>query len=132
VHTLYSTSFQQKPVGNATLETENVDTFMLWFNVFSIQKLRPTIVTSGKLTRAVLVAGFSDTYCILGLVPSESEIRSLYSLSTNGGVLSREASLELLQDGSAVAVSSITVMAGTMGDSKANTLRSVTVLSSYS
>jgi hypothetical protein len=75
----------------------------------------------------VLVAGFSDTYCILGLVPSQSEIRSLDSFSTSGGVLSREASLELLQDGRAVAVSSLTVMAGTMGDSKTNAQRFVTV-----
>jgi hypothetical protein len=35
--------------------------------------------------------------------------------------LSREASLELQQDGGAVAASSVTVMAGTIGDSKANT-----------
>lgn len=69
----------------------------------------------------MLVAGFSDPYCLLGLVPAESEIRSLVYLSSGSGMLSREASLELQQDGGAVAASSVTVMAGTIGDSKANT-----------
>jgi hypothetical protein len=82
-------------------------------------------------SHAVLVAGFSDPYCLLGLVSAESEIRSLDSLSNNSGVLSREASLELQQDGGTIAVSSITVMAGTMGDSKTITQRLVPVMSSY-
>jgi hypothetical protein len=80
----------------------------------------------------MLVAGFSDPYCLLGLVPAEPEIRSLVYLSSSSGMLSREASLELQQDGGTVADSTVTVMAGTIGDSKTNTQSFVPVLSSYS
>lgn len=127
---IFSYDFLIQKYGNLFLDVTPYILYRLFY--FSPDQSKIQSWESKQLTRTMLVAGFSDPYCLLGLVPAESEIRSLVYLSSGSGMLSREASLELQQDGGTAAASTVTVMAGTIGDSKTNTHSFVPVLSSQS